>query len=803
MSLNFPNNPALNQTFTNNDVTWQWNGLSWNLVPIELPDFSNFLTADDIPEANFDVDHPVYFVTIDGEDNAERNGQSWQTSWRTIRYALSNISEPATLRIGTGTFNEQLPLIVPVGVSIVGDSQRTTIVQPADGLDIDENPNDQSTMWLLNDSTLLKGMTFTGLTGFQIGIDPQDIEDFTLGGVFVALDPAGSIINKSPYVLECSSISSGGIGAIVDGDLHSTGNKSILFHAYTCINDNGLGIWIRNAGRAEIVSCFTYFCHVGYIASSGGQIRSLNGNNSYGKYGAISSGFDTSEITINGEIYGNILEYDQSNLIGDFSTGDTITGITSESIGIITNIQGTISTIYYKLISGPGFNGGEEISNGQGASVTIDTGGISGQKGFILVASGFNERPRPGGSIEFVLGDSFTYVIRVVSGTYVNSSSILTLVLVGEKVNQSFDGDQIKIRYRYSQVRLTGHDFLNIGTGGKTTTNYPGEPLQSPSQGNEVVEQFPGRVYFVATDQDGNFRVGEFFRVDQATGVVTLNATAFDLSGLNSLRLGAVGAQVGELINEFSSDDTLAGNSNSTVPTEAAVKGYFTKVSSNIVPSANEIYDLGSETRRWRDLYLSGNTIRLGDITLKEESGNLSILTANTQTSAPLNLGNININDNTVTSIDLNGNIILDPNGSGIVSVTTNLVIDGNLTVLGASNITVDGINEVGFKNIPQNSQSVSYTLVAADAGKHILHPATDNTARTFTIPSNATTPYPIGTAITFINRINTVSVAITSDTLRLANTANTGTRTLAVNGIATAIKIDATEWIISGVGLT
>jgi hypothetical protein len=115
---------------------------------------------------------------------------------------------------------------------------------------------------------------------------------------------------------------------------------------------------------------------------------------------------------------------------------------------------------------------------------------------------------------------------------------------------------------------------LLIGTGAVTTTNHPGIPTQPPAQGNEVVETFPGRVYYVSTDQSGNFRVGEFFRIDQATGTATLNANAFNLAGLTSLRLGSIGAQLGESINEFSSDGTLAGDSNLAVPTEFAVKTY-------------------------------------------------------------------------------------------------------------------------------------------------------------------------------------------------------------------------------------
>src|SRR4051812_11284078 len=77
------------------------------------------------------------------------------------------------------------------------------------------------------------------------------------------------------------------------------------------------------------------------------------------------------------------------------------------------------------------------------------------------------------------------------------------------------------------------------------------------------------------------------------------------------------------------------------------------------------------------------------------------------------------------------------------------------------------GSGESGFRTIPQNSQSTAYTTVAADSGKHILHPAADTNARTFTIAANASVAYPVGTAITFINQTSqVVTIAITSDTL-------------------------------------
>lgn len=104
---------------------------------------------------------------------------------------------------------------------------------------------------------------------------------------------------------------------------------------------------------------------------------------------------------------------------------------------------------------------------------------------------------------------------------------------------------------------------------------------------------------------------------------------------------------------------------------------------------------------------------------------------------------------------------------------------------------------------VRQNSQTAAYGLVLTDGGKHIYHPSSDNNARTFTIPANASVAFPIGTAITFVNEINTVTIAITSDTLTLMGAGSTGSRTLAANGIATALKVASTKWVISGTGLT
>ena len=134
------------------------------------------------------------------------------------------------------------------------------------------------------------------------------------------------------------------------------------------------------------------------------------------------------------------------------------------------------------------------------------------------------------------------------------------------------------------------------------------------------------------------------------------------------------------------------------------------------------------------------------------------------------------------------------------------LKVDNNGLCVNGATLQGNGlvVDAVGFRTLPQNSQSANYTTVAADSGKHLLHPSSDANPRTYTIDSNLNVPYPVGTAITFVNKTSQVlTIAINSDTLTLAGTTTTGSRTLAQNGVATAVKIDTTEWIISGTGLT
>ena len=504
----------------------------------------------------------VYYVAPHGVD-ALHSGRNQSTPFASIKYACEQAGDNATIFVKTGSYTEELPIVVGSNTAVVGDNQRTVLVHAASGFET-------GTMWKLSNGAILNKMTFKGMTGWVAGSTPDDITTSTPAGIAVAFNELSPISTKSPYVLECSFIGSGGIGAYVDGTLHGSGNKSMIFHGYTIISDNGVGYWVDNGGLAELVSNFTYFCYFGYTCTNGSEIRSLNGNCSYGTYGASSSGFDAAEVPLTGTLVGQ--ELNAVYISGTVNVGDTITEDITGATATVLNVQYSADKVYVENVSGT-FTPGNNCTTSSGAVFTVDLGGAQDVRGFILIVTGLAAEPKPGGSISLT-DDSISYVIQSVSGTYVDNTSNMIVVLSQEKPTGSAEGVATTVRYNYSQVRLTGHDFLQIGTGGTVTTNHPNEPTQPPAQGNEIQETFPGRVYYVSTDQNGNFRVGEFFKIDQATGTATLNANAFNLAGLTSLRLGSIGAQLGESINEFSSDGTLAGNSNIAVPTEAAVKTY-------------------------------------------------------------------------------------------------------------------------------------------------------------------------------------------------------------------------------------
>ena len=298
------------------------------------------------------------------------------------------------------------------------------------------------------------------------------------------------------------------------------------------------------------------------------------------------------------------------------------------------------------------------------------------------------------------------------------------------------------VRSKYSQVRLTGHDFLNIGTGNKNDTNYPGIPLNAPEQANEVVEVGGGRVFYTSTDQDGNFRVGELFRVEQSTGIATLNADAFNLSGLNELSLGGVTlGGSGAVIREFSTDSTFFANSDNIVPTQKAIKTYIQSslgsgggniavnavIAGEILITGDEITTTSGVPIRFTNApgiqfegganstSITTGTIRVGSVLTPGGigvTGNVFVGgTVNTQSLVAAALDNTPIGANTrstalFTTVGANGIVTLTAGLAATGTTTGTLRVQGGAGVTGdifaGGNISTTGSLEgAGLDNTP------------------------------------------------------------------------------------------------------
>ena len=271
----------------------------------------------------------------------------------------------------------------------------------------------------------------------------------------------------------------------------------------------------------------------------------------------------------------------------------------------------------------------------------------------------------------------------------------------------------------------------------------------------------------------------------------TANVTSFPVPG----PIGGTTPSTGAFTQVLATSDTQTGYDSAALEARSN--------SGNVYVSLHAAGVSAAAIRHVR----SGNGVEIVDATgalanFAAAAGAFTTLSATGNVTGS-NLSGTNTGDNATNSQYAN-----DYRAGNFVAGTNYLAPGGALGTPSSGNLsscTVDGTNAVGFKGVPQNIQSAAYTLVLTDAGKHILHPSADTTARIFTIPANGSVAFPIGTAVTFVNQNagGVITIAITTDTMRLAGAGTTGSRTLAANGIATAVKLTATEWIISGVSLT
>jgi hypothetical protein len=254
---------------------------------------------------------------------------------------------------------------------------------------------------------------------------------------------------------------------------------------------------------------------------------------------------------------------------------------------------------------------------------------------------------------------------------------------------------------------LIGHNFSYIGTGADSSN----DPTVS-IQGNEVVRFNGGTVYYDSTDSLGNFRIGDIFSVEQSTGVVSFDAQTinfgfgggivlFNEFGTSIINQFAI--QTGNIRIHDNNIDSLLGpvnfsassgvttlNTNVNIAKDLSISGdvsiagdmiTFGDQLSDIViivdlltqtikPNVTDTYTLGTNTvgdpRTWNRIYLS-----LLDVD-----------------------GVTQIDNNTISTLTSDTDLVFDASGSGkVIIATTDVDITNNLTVV--TDVTVSGTSSL------------------------------------------------------------------------------------------------------------
>ena len=282
------------------------------------------ITPDLDTEANFDsatlntggIDYKAAFDQITEEDsNIIDNTITHLDSVYPLLFDIGDryqdvLDAPeiaSTIYVKTGEYLVNNPVEIPKNVSLIGDNLKNTSIRPK---------NKTSDVFYLNNNAYVSDFTF---------------RDHLQPAAVFCWDPAGTpdtnVIVNSPYIRNCTSITgpdlsrnddgtyvypdssgdlytpaSGGDGIRNDGN-HSGGIRSMVVDSFTQINQGGKGIYLKNRGYCQLVSVFTVYCDVAFLAEDGGFASITNSNSSFGNVGLKATGVSTSlySATVDGD----------------------------------------------------------------------------------------------------------------------------------------------------------------------------------------------------------------------------------------------------------------------------------------------------------------------------------------------------------------------------------------------------------------------------------------------------------------------------------------------------------------------
>lgn len=473
----------LGKTWLQNDVNKTlsvWNGSTW----LGVASGGTFTVQPTV----------VYVDSVNGDD--ANDGHRIINPKKTIKNAVASAAAGDIIKVAPGVYQEILPIDITVdNLSIVGDSQRSCFVHPTVA-------TQEQIMFRCNSGTYIDGFTFAGLkaSGARGGhpIDSNATYGLPTSQGWVAGFYPGCVIKKSPYVNNCTNFADASIdnsnfnpnnytgtggdltsaptggGIIVDGSVPSVSSplRSFVVNEFTQVCLDGPGLLVCNNGYAQAVSFFGLFCHYHAKALSGGQINMEVGTTDFGRYGLIADGKSSSAIFT-------------ATANGGASAGAITFAINAPTAGgswfgdanrPAINMLVQIGSDIYPILS--------SSANGGGWNVTIS-------------------RPNPS-----------------------NRAQNLGLI------NSHSNGATVLFFLR-SMISTASHTMEYAGSG----TNYNALPENGgvPQESNESINLNNGKVWLTSTDQNGKFKVGDTFAVDQQTGFVTIDPNSYSTNLVSDL----------------------------------------------------------------------------------------------------------------------------------------------------------------------------------------------------------------------------------------------------------------------------
>lgn len=254
--------PDANDTYSLGTATKRWSTAYLNNTYVDT------LQTNDIDFGDLDlVSRPgnILYVSSQGLDTA--TGTHPQDPVFTIGKALQLATAGDTVYIYPGDYNETLPLVVPAGVTIRGQSLRSVTITP-------DSTTQSEDVFHLNGETTVEEVTIKNYY-FDSGNNK---------GYAFRFAPNFTVTERSPYVRNVTVITKGtvtssddplgydegdaGAGVYLDGSVATTSSReaAMLFHSCTFICPGAKVLRATNGARVEWLNSFSYYADRGIDA---------------------------------------------------------------------------------------------------------------------------------------------------------------------------------------------------------------------------------------------------------------------------------------------------------------------------------------------------------------------------------------------------------------------------------------------------------------------------------------------------------------------------------------------------------